>query len=537
MTIASPPRLPATAILSALARAPWWMVCAGLMALVGVSAWTFGFHAPYWRNADQDLVLAYHGLLFNEGLPQEYFDHPGYTYFLVIAGWYKLLHALGLLPIVTVSGLPPGADVAATDAAWQQLVEAGRALSAVLCGLFVVTVATLVRAVLDDDRKLGALAGLAFAFAVGVAAQSRQMRTDLMSAWCAAAALLLVLAAVRRRPGPGALAMLAVAGACAALAVISKVQGIFPVLAIPVLALAFGRRHDGDGWGAGPRGWIVAAALAAAAGLAVMPAADLIRFGLAESGRSVYPYRPVGAGLSGVYQWALVGWGALGVLIHAAVWRVRAAYAAQAMAAVAGGVALGLLALLLRWHEQNAIAVANLIEHMFVFTTWRHGAELQGETTVLSGSLLELVAAGLWRTVAIRTVVLHPDNLPQTLLLEWFAIAAAAVAWRRGDRLVPLRIGLLLAAAWGLETLFALRGFQRAYAVYTDPLVVLAFAVAVQRFPAVAGRRAFLAAAALYLALAHIWPVVAERRRVDVASHCQWIPVYMPRVEPFPFCR
>jgi hypothetical protein len=160
---------------------------------------------------------------------------------------------------------------------------------------------------------------------------------------------------------------------------------------------------------------------------------------------------------------------------------------------------------------------------------------------VLNGSLFTVLLNGLWQTFAIRTVVLHPDNLPQTLILEWFAIAGAVVAWRRGDRTTALYIGILLLTAWGLETLFSLRGFKRAYHAYTDPLVVLAAALVLTGFPALLerarSRRWIFGALALYLALAHVWPVVAERRREDPTEHCNWIPIYMERVEGFPFCK
>lgn len=515
---------------------PWWALCLLLAVLLAASCLALGFRLPYCRNADQDLVLAYHGLLLNDRLPQEYFDHPGYTYFLVIAGWYRLLHALGLLEVARLSDLPPLADAVAYDAAWQQLVQAGRGLSIVLCASFTVAVATLVRLILDD-RWIGFLAGLTVAFAVGAMTQARQMRTDLLSGIFAGLAILLAILAVRRRPGAGTLGLLALAGGSASLAMVSKVQAIFPVLAAPVLAVAFGRPWKDEA----PGGWGRAALLALLAAAALVPALEILRFGIEGWGRAVYPYRPVGGGLSGVYQGIVAGWVVLGVLAHAAVWRLRPAWAAQALAAVAFGAAVGLLALLIRWHEQNAIAVANFIEHMFVFTTWRHPGALQGEGQVLSGSLLGLLLEGLWRTFAIRTVVLHPDRIPQTILIEWFAIAGAVVAWRRGDRLLPLRVGLLLAAAWGLETLFSLRGFQRAYAIYTDPLAVLAAALVLARFRGILdgarSRRWLYGGLALYMALAHVWPVVFELRRGDPRPHCEWIPIYMKRVEGFPFCQ
>ena len=54
-----------------------------------------GFSMPYWKIADQDLTLAYNGLLLNDGRAQEYFDHTGYLYHLLLAAWYRLLHWLG----------------------------------------------------------------------------------------------------------------------------------------------------------------------------------------------------------------------------------------------------------------------------------------------------------------------------------------------------------------------------------------------------------------------------------------------------------
>lgn len=513
---------------------PWWAVCACLAVAMAASVLLLGFRAPYWLHADQDLVLAYHGLLFNEGLPQEYFDHPGYGYFLVIAGWYRLLHALGLLPIVTVSALPPAADAAATAAAWQQLVEAGRALSLVLTAGFAVTYATLVRG-LTGDRRIAILAGVLLAFGVGYSAQARQMRTDLLSAGFVVTALLLTLVAVRRPPGGRAVLLLALAGLCAALAMVTKVQAVFLAMAIPVLVLPFGRRFEGHPWR-----WAVAGATLVAAVLALIPAAGLIREGVAGWGQAFYPYTPVGGGLSGHYQGIVAGWILLGMLAYAAVWRVRAAYAVTAGAAVAFGLSLGLLALEIRPNPQNGIAVANFIEHMFVFTSWRHQG-LQGQEQVVGGGLLGLLAAGIGRTLAIRTIVLHPDNIPQTIVVEWFAIAGAVVLWRRGRRLAALQAGLLLLAAWGLESLFSLRGFQRAYAAYTDPLAILSAAWVLARMPELLDRpkprRWLVGGVVLVVLAAHAWPVVETRRLPNPRTHCDWIPTYMPRVGPFPFCR
>ena len=527
---------------SALDRWPWWGLCLGLAAVMVASSLLVGFRLPYWAPADQDLVLAYHGLLFNQGLPQEFFDHPGYTYFLVIEVWYRLLHALGLMPVVTVSALPPAADTAAYEAAWQNLVEAGRALSIAITAGFVLVYATLARA-LVGDRRVALLSAVVLAFGIGVTTQARQMRTDLLSASFVVTALLLVLVAVRTAPGWRPVLMLGLAGLLAALAVVTKIQAIFLAMGLPVIALLFGRRFapaapNGTPWAAR---WPAALALLVAAGIAALPAAALIRQGIADAGHALYPYRSVGGGLSGVYQGLIVGWVFLGMAAYAAVWRVRPAFALSAMGAVAFGLALGVLALEIRLHEQNVIAVSNLIEHMFVFTTWKHQAALGGEGQVLSENLFLLLAKGLWRTLAIRTIILHPDNVPQTVVVEWFVIGGAIVLWRRGERLAAAQAAFLLLVAWGLETLFSLRGFQRAYGAYTDPLVALAAAWVLVRLPGllerVKTRRRVYGMVALVVLVAHVWPVIEGRRLPSPAGQCYWIPTYMKHVETFPFCR
>ncbi|MFD1626908.1 glycosyltransferase family 39 protein [Azospirillum griseum] len=526
--------------LDRLARAPWWTLCLGLGVLMAASVLTVGFRLPYWVHADQDLVLAYHGLLFADGLPQEYFDHPGYVYFLVIDGWYRLLHALGLLPVANLSALPPIADATANAAAWQSLIEAGRALSIALTALFAVTYASLVRA-LVGDRRIALLAGLLLAFGVGLTAQGRQMRTDLLSAGFVVTALLLVLVAVRQPSNRSGRALLGLglAGLLVGLAMATKVQAVFLALGLPVAALLFGRRSEtaygGDG------GWSRTGLLMAAAAVAAVPAVHLIAQGIADWGQAVYPYKPVGAGLSGRYQGVVAGWVALGVLLHGWVWRVPLRRTLAALAAVVLGVALGLLVLEIRYHQQNAIAVANFIEHMFVFTSWRHASALQEQGQVVGEGLLALLANGIGRTLAIRTIVLHPDNIPQTIVVEWFALVGAAFLWRRGERLVAIQALFLLLTAWGLESLFSLRGFQRAYAAYTDPLAILSAAWVLARMPGLLdsprARRWILGTVALVIVAGHIWPIRETRKLPNPTSHCEWIPTYMPRVEPFPFCR
>ncbi len=512
----------------------WKSSLALLVVGMAVSLLLFGFWMPYWRVADQDLLLAYQGLLLNDGLPQGNFDHTGYLYDLVLAAWYSLLHGLGVLPVHALSELPPASDVAAFDRAWQHLIEAGRVLSLVIGAVFVCVYAILVRRLVVDWR-IAVMAATALAYSGGIAMHLRIMRTELLSAGLVTSALLLVLVGARasglRRHG-----LIALAGLCTSLAVVTKVQAVLPALAISVIALAFGEvvpADKSDARGAA-RGWIVAALFAALALAAAWPAVELLRQGMA----GVTAYRPLGGGLSGVYQWLIALWVAGAMAAYAVLWRVRAAEALTAMAALALGVSLGLLSLDIRYQPQNVIAVANPVEHMFAYAA--SGASvLINEPQMLTGAFALALARGLAIVLAKHSFVLSPSSRP-TVLLEWFAIGGAIVLWRRGERRLPLQVALLIAVVWALDAVFTLRGLQIAYFAYTDPLLILAAALVLAHLPELqTQRRAQNIAFGLlvvYVVWAHIEPVkIALLRHITPQEACVWLPVGLPRVQ-FPFC-
>jgi hypothetical protein len=514
----------------------WTASLAALLAGMTISVVLFGFWMPYWRIADQDMILAYQGLLFNDGLAQEYFDHTGYLSYLTLGAWFRLLHWLGLLPVHALSELPAASDVAAFDRAWQHLVEAGRVLSLLFGAAFVWVYATLVRRLVGDWR-IAIMGAIALAYSGGVAMHIRMVRTELLSSGLVTSALLLVLVAARA-PGVRRHAMIALAGLCASLAVAAKVQAMLPALAIPMLALAFGQ----DARDAGDHGlhrtdatrWATAVAIAAAAIAVAYPATTLLWQGIAAG---VTVYRPLGGALSGIYQGLAALWVAGAMLAYARAWRVGAAETVAAMGAVALGVGLGVLSLYLRYHPLNMIAFANPIEHMFAFAAGGNPA-LANEPQVLSGALLAMLAKGFGQALAMHSFVLSTSARP-TLLLEWFAIGGAIVLWRRGERKLPLQVALLVLTVWGLDAAFTVRGLQLAYFVYTDPLLILAAALVLACFPELqTQRRAQNVAFGLlvvYVVWAHVEPVKAVLHRNAPQEACAWIPGHISRVK-FAFC-
>jgi hypothetical protein len=254
---------------------------------------------------------------------------------------------------------------------------------------------------------------------------------------------------------------------------------------------------------------------------------------------SIAIYRPLGGGLSGIYQFLVAFWVVGAMLFYARVWRSGVAETIAAMAALALGVGLGLLSLYLRYDLRDIAAVANPIEHMFAFGVG--GApELASEHHVLSGALVVALVEGIGRALAMHTFVLSPSARP-TLLLEWFAIGGVIVLWRRCECKSAMQVSLLLLAAWGLDAIFTLHGLQTGYFVYTDPLLILAATLVLARFPGLQTQRRVqnmgITLLVVCVVWAHLEPVKAALLLHDhPRSACAWLPGMLSRVK-FPFCQ
>jgi hypothetical protein len=399
---------------------------------------------------------------------------------------------------------------------------------------FVWVYAALVRRLVGDWR-LAVMAAIALAWSGGVAMHIRIMRTELLSAALVTSALLLVLVAARADAVRRTITI-GLAGLCASLAIITKVQALLPALAIPVIALAFGQTDRTDAHEApdAARRWMVAVAAAALAIAVAYPAVGLVIQGLAAG----TPYRPIGGGLSGIYQWIIALWIVGAMIAYAAVYRVRVPDAIAALAALACGIGLGLLSLDIRYQPQNVVAVAHPVEHMFAFAA-SGASTLVHESQMLTGAFVLALAKGVVHALALHSFVFSTSARP-TLLLEWFAIAGAVVLWRRGERRLPLQVAVLIVTAWGLDAVFSLRSLQTPYFAYTDPLLILAAVLVLAHLPDLQAQRwaqhAAIALLVVYVVWAHLEPLNAVLRHNKPQEVCVWLPAYTTRIE-FPFCR
>lgn len=494
-----------------------------------------GYWYPYWRLADMDVMMAYQGLLVNEGHAQDFFDHPGHLSILLTSGWYHLFHSLGLLDIATISRIPPASNPAAFDAAWTQAVRVGRVLSLTVAMTFVAAFALLLRRLIRD-RQVVVLATFCLAFSGGVMMNARTFRTDMLAAGLVTCGFLILLIAART-PGSRLRPLLVgLAATLCTLGIVNKVQALFLVLCLLPVVQLFGIRSGAtDTFWRSPRTAAPAILALAACAIAVaLPVGELIRLGLSQAGPSV----PPPFGVHGLYQ-ALIA--AIVVVIMATfawLWRAPMAETVGAMLAVAAGVSLGLLSLKILYHPQNVVIITNPIEHMF---GWARATNPKlGETgTIFSGQLLYALCRAVLEVFARRTFVLHSSGRP-TIFLEWLVIAGAVLALRRGHRKLVWQVAALIAVVWVVDTVNMLRGLKIEYFTYADPIDVIAFAWLLVHLPDLKSHRWAFATAivliGLHILLGQAGPVKHVFRTEGPVGECGWLPHYAKRIERFPFC-
>lgn len=510
----------------------------GVVAIVAglaLSFCLFGYAVIYWRNADMDFMVIHSALAMNDGKPQQFFDHTAYLTILSVKYWFRLLHEIGLLDAWSLSTMPPASDARAFDAAMTHAVHAGRILAFLIATGCVLIFLGLMRAVVPDWR-VALIATNAFAFSGGVAVHSRILRSEFLAAMPVIFALL-VLIIVGRRAGIARPLAVGLAAALCVLGLENKVQAILLVGVLPLAILPFGGLDSASVgfWRGTPRAWFATAVAAAAAGLAMNAAWPLLATGFNRTLLQAAEFHPLLMGRYGVYQVALLVLIGACMTAYAAMWRVSAAETLAAMFAVAAGACVALLLLNLDYDTNNVIAVANPLEKMLVFAdaATNSAASASGPLAAV-GLLLE----GLVSVLARYTFVLHPSARP-TVLLTWLVAAGIVVALRRGERLAAIQALALLLAATGIDTLGVRRGLKTEYFIFTDPLIIVAGAVLLDRLTEVRFAR-FTYAIGTALLVAHLIVGQAEPAKyafkdTGPESICEWNKHYMPLL-PLPWC-
>jgi hypothetical protein len=517
-----------------LIRLPWRKGLVAIIAGLAASFVLFGYATVYWRNADMDFMVIYNALVMNDGKPQHFFDHTAYLTILTVKSWFSLLHHIGLLDAWTLPAIPKASDAAAFDAAMTQAVRAGRVLAFLIATGCVLIFAGLIRRIVRDWR-VATLAVLAFALSGGIAVHSRILRSELVAACPVIFALMILMIAGRGASRWRPLAI-ALAAALCVLGLENKVQVILLIGLLPFVILPFGsiRSASVAFWQSTPSRWLVVIGAGLVASLAVWAAWPLAVTGFDRPLLDAAGFHPLLLGRYGIYQAALIVVLVVAMIVYAALWRISVAETLASIASAAAGAVVTLLLLNLVYDANNVIAVFNPLEKMLTFAdaSTADAAHGSGLSAVL------LLLQGLGSVLARYTFVLHSSARP-TVFLTWLVIPGIAYAFRRGEHRAALQALALMTAAIAIDTLGVRRGLKSEYFIFTDPLIILAGAVLLDRMRDLRFHKwAYpigVTLIVLHIGVGQSEPVKYAFKRTGPQSVCEWNGYYLPLL-PLPWC-
>ena len=193
------------------------------------------------------------------------------------------------------------------------------------------------------------------------------------------------------------------------LGVVNKVQAFFLAAAWPAVVLFFGVRSEEHGsiWHRLSQAVPLIAVLVVLAVLAAIPTAQLFEVARDARSSSVYLLPPPPFGMFGLYQAVLAGYVAAAIVAFAWIWRAPVMETVATLLAVALGVMVALLSMMICYHPQNVLSVINILEFMFARRGYVN-PQLDGGGGFLSMNMLRKLAAGIYEQFAHATFVLHP---------------------------------------------------------------------------------------------------------------------------------
>ena len=430
-----------------------------LLFIISLSlAYYHDIERSYLLASDADIVYVYQALLLNDGLKQEYFDHTGYIYFILLSLWIKSLYFLNLIDVATLSQLPGPAEF---EPRFAQLVFAGRWLSGILAGLFSVVfyygISSLTR-----NRVVALAFAMLFTLSPGLVNQSLVLRTELPAALFSLLAFFLLIKATQEY-GIWRFVTLGLTSFFCMLALMSKMQIIFTILVYPILAVLFGQTSQADDFlenGVDQTSLQLAIVL----GLLALSVPSVIMISSTIA-------RPVSLGSGGgLYQLALAVYLCVAIVIYKVLYRFSVKHVIYSLTGIVFGISLGQFLHL--WHHavENTYALANFLEHMTQFGNNEVRYKL-GESGVVKGFPLFVQFLANFGDALER---LYIDFQLQEFPLQpvyWFVTIGVILALLCSDFPLALQAGALLGVAILMETITRFRYWDSfKYGIFTEPM-------------------------------------------------------------------
>jgi hypothetical protein len=126
-----------------------------------------------------------------------------------------------------------------------------------------------------------------------------------------------------------------------------------------------------------------------------------------------------------------------------------------------------------------------------------------------------------------------------TVFLTWLIAPGIVYALLKGERQVALQASILLLAAIGIDALGIRRGLKAEYFMFTDPLIIIAGTVLLDRLSDLRfAKWAYPIGAALivaHVAVSQAEPIKHVMKRSGPEYICDWNQFYEPEL-PLPWC-
>lgn len=414
--------------------------------------------SPFSR-PDADIVFPYQALLLGDGQAQGDTAHHGYFYFLLLSWWYRLAYAFGAISIFRLSELIFVPDVVA---AFADLVVAGRLLSIVL-GITLALLFLIVAWRITHDRLVTLVVSLMFALGEGLAFHTIVLRTELPALILLVAAFAALLVAARANAGTARLWLFS-AGLFASLSYNTKVQVLFSLLALPILAIAFGQPANSA------RNTESAQSTAARVALVIL-------FVCATPGwLAVFSRIGVMGPLSFVYVPAIVAYCLACIAVYGRYFGVPTRERYAAVLWIYCGFGIGLSLLFLHPHRAVFTIDANPLEHMSIFLLQ---ADIKTPDPNRLGSaapaIVTAVLGHLWNGWFGGGPLESPYRLSFWLAAGLIAVLIALRQWGSALQCALLTgFASLLNGVNGLRYGAAITG----YSIFVDPWIFLAIGLA-----------------------------------------------------------
>ncbi|HER26235.1 MAG TPA: hypothetical protein ENI69_03915, partial [Rhodospirillales bacterium] len=425
-----------------------------------------GFDRPIYQENDTNIVYIYQTLLINDGLMQEYLDHTGYVYFLILSGWLKLLHMLSIVPFITISDLEGAAHMRES---FQALLQASRWLSVLLSATLASVLYVLLR-MLVSVRWVAVLVALMIIISFGMVDQAIRLHTELPATLSIFLALLMLMASTRSR-GPRAYLQLAAAGFFCVAAMLTKYQAFPLLMALPLVPFMWLEKKRPLELPTGILGrWSGVSMIGLWALVFSIPAFVMVitPMVLVTDQARLLPAL--------IYLPLIIAYVALICLLYAMAAGKTGQQTVLGLAAIGCGMALGIYLVFIHHDPRILYTTANFINQLSDFASnTPAGQSFKAATPDTAMTMIMAKLMALIEPTLIRAF--QPGGTGNAMWPIYWAVGLGALVTAPFHWRLSLKLAFFLGLALAMEAFSRFRYLAPWYLIFIEPWVWIAFAL------------------------------------------------------------